>query len=415
MFKYSNNDSTAINSYLDRFIADMVITGNSGLKKAMLVEGEHLGEILRNEVGVEQLANIAKICEVVVCCRVTPKQKADVVALVKNKLGKITLSIGDGANDVNMIQEAHIGVGLYGNEGMRAVQSSDYALPEFQYLWRLLLVHGRWNYLRVSEMILYFFYKNIIFTIPQFYYAFFCAFSGQSFFGQNYVSLYNLAFTSIPLIVKALFEQDINYLVKSDLGVKSEYLPDGFVENPVMKRLYPTFYYLGQRNTIFNSRNFAIWYFEGLLAGLIITIWSIFCMENTILSGSGTFPNYDMTSLVAFSSVITVATIKLATHTRFWNLWFFILLVLTSFAIYILWMFVSNISLFWSELAFSVIVYFQTGLTYFVVGFCLCLLLSVDGISLYLRDNVTDWRVGLVRETLSNNPDYIKHHEFKLT
>ena len=99
---------------------------------------------------MEQMANIAKICEVVVCCRVTPKQKADMVALVKNKLGKITLAIGDGANDVNMIQEAHIGVGLYGQEGMRAVQASDYALPEFQFLWRLLLVHGRWNYLRVS-------------------------------------------------------------------------------------------------------------------------------------------------------------------------------------------------------------------------------------------------------------------------
>lgn len=78
----------------------------------------------------------------------------------------ITLAIGDGANDVAMILEAHIGIGLYGNEGMRAVQSSDYALGEFQFLWRLLLIHGRWSYIRIADLILYFFYKNIVFTLP---------------------------------------------------------------------------------------------------------------------------------------------------------------------------------------------------------------------------------------------------------
>lgn len=109
---------------------------------------------------------MAKDCESVVCCRVTPKQKADVVKLIKDRLNKITLAIGDGANDVNMIQAAHIGVGLYGNEGMRAVQSSDFALGEFRCLWRLLLVHGHWNYIRIAEMVLYFFYKNMIFTVP---------------------------------------------------------------------------------------------------------------------------------------------------------------------------------------------------------------------------------------------------------
>lgn len=110
-----------------------------------------------------------------------------------------------------MIQEAHIGVGLYGQEGMRAVQSSDYALPEFQCLWRLVLVHGRWSYIRISEMILYFFYKNLIFTIPQFYFSFQCAFSGQTIFDDWYITLYNIIFTALPLIVRAILEQDIYY------------------------------------------------------------------------------------------------------------------------------------------------------------------------------------------------------------
>lgn len=65
---------------------------------------------------------IAKTCEAVICCRVSPAQKADVVKLIKDDDPEvITLAIGDGANDVSMIMEAHIGIGLYGNEGMRAV------------------------------------------------------------------------------------------------------------------------------------------------------------------------------------------------------------------------------------------------------------------------------------------------------
>jgi P-type E1-E2 ATPase len=86
--------------------------------------------------------------------------------MVKEKAGKITLSIGDGANDCNMILEANVGIGIFGKEGMRAVITSDFAIPEFRHLRKLLFVHGRQNYIRISYMILYFFYKNMLFTIP---------------------------------------------------------------------------------------------------------------------------------------------------------------------------------------------------------------------------------------------------------
>ena len=142
-------------------------------------------------------------------------QKAQVVDVVRKKLNKITLSIGDGANDVPMIKTAHIGVGLFGEEGMGAVQASDYALPEFRMLWRLLLVHGRWNYIRISEMILYFFYKNMLFTVPQLVLAFYCAYSGTTLFDDLYIAFYNLIFTSVPLIIRAVLEQDVNYVYKN--------------------------------------------------------------------------------------------------------------------------------------------------------------------------------------------------------
>lgn len=96
---------------------------------------------------------------------------------------------------------------------MGAVQASDYALPEFRMLYRLLFVHGRWNYIRISEMILYFFYKNILFTIPQFIAGIFNGFSGQTIFDSVYVLLYNLVFTAIPLLIRAILEQDVNYVV----------------------------------------------------------------------------------------------------------------------------------------------------------------------------------------------------------
>ncbi len=132
--------------------------------------------------------------------------------LVRECLDKITLAIGDGANDVPMIKTAHIGIGLFGEEGMGAVQAGDYALPEFRMLWRLLFVHGRWNYIRISEMILYFFYKNMLFTLPQFITAAFNGFSGQTIFDDIYITLYNLLFTAIPLLIRAVLEQDVNYV-----------------------------------------------------------------------------------------------------------------------------------------------------------------------------------------------------------
>ena len=110
-----------------------------------------------------------------------------------------------------MIREAHIGVGLFGNEGMSAVNSSDFALGEFKMLWRLLLVHGRLFYLRNAEMVLYFFYKNFVVTMAHFFFAFMNGYSGQTIYDDYYISFYNLFFTSWPLVIKACFEQDLNY------------------------------------------------------------------------------------------------------------------------------------------------------------------------------------------------------------
>ncbi|KAI1883759.1 hypothetical protein AGOR_G00234850 [Albula goreensis] len=127
---------------------------------ALIIDGKSLKYALT--FGARQLfLDLALSCKAVICCRVSPLQKSEVVEMVKKQVQVITLAIGDGANDVGMIQTAHVGVGISGNEGLQAANSSDYSIAQFKYLKNLLLVHGAWNYNRVAKCILYCFYKTL--------------------------------------------------------------------------------------------------------------------------------------------------------------------------------------------------------------------------------------------------------------
>uniref|UniRef100_A0A3P9D402 Phospholipid-transporting ATPase n=1 Tax=Maylandia zebra TaxID=106582 RepID=A0A3P9D402_9CICH len=157
-----------------KVVTDEVVNGEYGL----VINGHSLAYALEHSLELEFLRT-ACMCKAVICCRVTPLQKAQVVELVKKYKKAVTLAIGDGANDVSMIKAAHIGVGISGQEGMQAVLSSDYSFAQFRFLQRLLLVHGRWSYLRMCKFLRYFFYKNFTFTFVHFWFAFFCGFSAQ--------------------------------------------------------------------------------------------------------------------------------------------------------------------------------------------------------------------------------------------
>ncbi|KAF5097525.1 hypothetical protein D0Z00_002357 [Geotrichum galactomycetum] len=176
---------------------------------AVIIDGDALKHCLDDRLRLKFLL-LCKQCKSVLCCRVSPAQKAAVVRLVKTTLGVMTLSIGDGANDVAMIQEADVGVGIAGEEGRAAVMSSDYAVGQFRFLSRLLLVHGRWSYKRLAEMIPNFFYKNMVFTFALFWYGVFSSFDGAYLFEYTFVMLFNLAFTSAPVILLGILDQDVD-------------------------------------------------------------------------------------------------------------------------------------------------------------------------------------------------------------
>lgn len=176
---------------------------------ALIIDGFTLRWVLSEELRQKFLL-LCKQCKSVLCCRVSPAQKAAVVSMVKNGLDVMTLSVGDGANDVAMIQEADVGVGIAGVEGRQAVMSSDYAIGQFMFLQRLVLVHGRWSYRRLAETISNFFYKNMVWTFSIFWYQIYCNYDITYVFEYTYILMFNLFFTSVPVILMGVLDQDVN-------------------------------------------------------------------------------------------------------------------------------------------------------------------------------------------------------------
>lgn len=145
----------------------------------------------------------------IVCYRSTPLQKAMVVRLVKKEMHLTTLAIGDGANDVSMILEAHVGVGILGKEGAHAAMSSDFVIHRFYHLKKLLVIHGRYNYFRLIQVVLFSFYKGLAYQLPLFWFQWWCLGSGATFFDSILQTCWNLFFTSVPPFFVGMFDKDV--------------------------------------------------------------------------------------------------------------------------------------------------------------------------------------------------------------
>ncbi|CAG9864504.1 unnamed protein product [Phyllotreta striolata] len=198
-------------------------SSSASMKKtrALAVDGKTLTFVLDRRANLTKpFLKLTTYCNSVLCCRATPLQKAYIVRVVKEELKKRTLAIGDGANDVSMIQTADVGVGISGQEGLQAVMAADFTLPRFKYLETFLLVHGHWSYDRLSRMVLYFFYKNAAFVFLCFWYQLYCGFSGTVMIDQMYLMLYNLLFTSLPPLAIGVYDQD----APQEILLKNPYL-----------------------------------------------------------------------------------------------------------------------------------------------------------------------------------------------
>ncbi|XP_038692717.1 phospholipid-transporting ATPase 3-like isoform X2 [Tripterygium wilfordii] len=260
----------------------------SGTKLSLVIDGKCLMYALDPSLRV-MLLNLSLNCSSVVCCRVSPLQKAQVTSLVKKGARKITLSIGDGANDVSMIQAAHIGVGISGLEGMQAVMASDFAIAQFRFLTDLLLVHGRWSYLRICKVVTYFFYKNLTFTLTQFWFNFRTGFSGQRFYDDWFQSLYNVLFTALPVIIVGLFDKDVS---------------------ASLSKKYPELYREGIRNMFFKWRVVGIWAFFSAFQSLVFYHFVTTSSSTGMNSSGKMFGLWDV-STMAFTCVVVTVNLRL--------------------------------------------------------------------------------------------------------
>ena len=147
---------------------------------ALIIDGKSLDYAFEDDIRQTFLA-LARLCRTVICCRVSPLQKSLVVRLVRENVDAVTLAIGDGANDVGMIQAAHIGIGISGEEGLQAARAADFSIAQFRFLQKLMLVHGQWSYRRLSKLIMFSFFKNISLYMIQFWVQF-SQIMGQLFF-----------------------------------------------------------------------------------------------------------------------------------------------------------------------------------------------------------------------------------------
>ncbi|XP_072216080.1 phospholipid-transporting ATPase FetA-like [Excalfactoria chinensis] len=263
----------------------------------LVINGHSLAYALEGNLELE-LVRTACMCKVVICCRVTPLQKAQVVELVKKYKKAVTLAIGDGANDVSMIKTAHIGVGISGQEGMQAVLSSDFSFAQFRYLQRLLLVHGRWSYIRMCKFLKYFFYKNFAFTLVHFWYGFFSGFSAQTVYDQWFITLYNLMYTSLPVLGMSLFDQDVD---------------------DRWSLLFPQLYVPGQQNLYFNKTVFIKCMLQGIYSSLILFFIPYGAMYNTMRSDGKAIADYQSFALMAQTCLLIVVSVQIGLDTSYWT------------------------------------------------------------------------------------------------
>uniref|UniRef100_A0A4W4HGY5 Phospholipid-transporting ATPase n=1 Tax=Electrophorus electricus TaxID=8005 RepID=A0A4W4HGY5_ELEEL len=277
---------------------------------ALVIDGKTLKYALT--FGVRQyFLDLALSCKAVICCRVSPLQKSEVVEMVKKHVKVITLAIGDGANDVGMIQTAHVGVGISGNEGLQAANSSDYSIAQFKYLKNLLLVHGAWNYNRVAKCILYCFYKNIVLYIIEIWFAFVNGFSGQILFERWCIGLYNVIFTALPPLTLGIFERSCR-------------------KENMLK--YPELYKTSQNAMGFNTKVFWAHCLNGLFHSVILFWFPLKAFQHDTVFGNGKTPDY----LLLGNMVYTVSFVLLSFPIQFSHIaiWGSIALWVVFFGIY---------------------------------------------------------------------------------
>lgn len=254
----------------------------------LVIDGQTLTIIDADAASRALFTDIAIRADSVICCRASPSQKASLVKTIRTKVkGSVTLAIGDGANDIAMIQEAHLGIGIAGKEGLQAARTSDYSIAQFRFLLKLLLVHGRWNYVRICKYTLGTFWKEMIFYTVQALYQRWNGYTGTSLYEPWSLSMFNTMFTSLPVIFMGIFEKDLS---------------------PATLLAVPELYNIGQRNRGFNFKLYFYWAILGAIEAQVVyfILWAVY--GEAIFTRDQSLFAY---GVLAYSACVIIISIKL--------------------------------------------------------------------------------------------------------
>jgi phospholipid-translocating ATPase len=275
---------------VEKSIAAAILDINRGsvAHSVIIIDGQTLATLQEDASLNTLFLDLAIIADSVICCRASPSQKASLVHSIRRKVNKsVTLAIGDGANDIAMIQEAHVGIGITGKEGLQAARVADYSIAQFRFLNKLLLVHGRWNYIRTAKYTVGTFWKEMLFYLTQALYQRWNGYTGTSLYEQWSLSQFNTLFTSLPVIFLGIFEKDLA---------------------PATLIAVPELYTKGQRSGAFNLRVYLGWMFMAASEAVIV----FFTMKG--LFGQAIFtPGKDLFAMgdLTFSACVILINIKL--------------------------------------------------------------------------------------------------------
>lgn len=264
------------------------ITNGVVAHSVVVVDGQTLSTIEADETLRFRFFKLAVLVDSVICCRASPKQKAFLVKSIRTQVNdSVTLAIGDGANDIAMIQEAHVGIGVAGKEGLQAARISDYSIAQFRFLLKLLLVHGRWNYIRACKYTLGTFWKEMLFYLTQAMYQRWNGYTGTSLYEPWGLSMFNTLFTSLAVIFLGIFTKDLS--ASTLLAV-------------------PELYTKGQKHAGFNIRLYLGWSFMATCEAMIIyfIMFGLFGQAITNMD-NGVFP----LGVLTYSACVVVINTKL--------------------------------------------------------------------------------------------------------
>ena len=358
---------------------------------ALVISSEELNILSLNYELEILFYEISSRCNSVLCCRVSPIQKAKMVHLIqrftklqqkkgsnyykyisqnennqdmedkkesKNKTmsplkdSVITLAIGDGANDVNMITSAHVGVGIIGVEGKQAARASDYAIGQFKFLKKILFYHGHESLRRNAFIIYYNFYKNFLFVMPQFYVGFFSLFSGQSIYDPWLYQLFNIVFSVFPILWFGIYDSERTTTVSMNNAK----------------------YYSSINNKLYDNWNFWKWIFDGIMQGLAVFIFVFFSNNTYSNNNSGEIQDFKSMGMMTYSLVVIIVNLKVFQMTSVHGIVSIFFLIFSIASYYALTLLMANEpSMFYFGVFWKVL----KNIRYFFVIGCLCLGLTM--------------------------------------